>query len=60
MFEFVQANIYFLLEIFGDGDIAYLRRRGKEEPLAYDISRNDLYRTIEAAYNATLESNVLQ
>ncbi len=60
MFEFVQAGIYFLLEIFGDGDIAYLRRQRREEPVAYDIRREDLYTTIESMYAAIVGSNVQQ
>ena len=60
MFEFVQAGIYFLLEIFNDGDIAYLRRQRREEPVAYDIRREDLYTTIESMYAAIVGSNVQQ
>ncbi|AMJ66518.1 hypothetical protein AXW84_14575 [Hymenobacter sp. PAMC 26628] len=60
MFEFLQAGTYFLLEVFGDGDIAYLRRQGREEPVAYDIRREDLYTTIESMYAAIVGSNVQQ
>lgn len=58
MFEFVQAGTYFLLEIFADGDIAYLHRQGREEPVAYDIRQEDLYATIESIYDITVQSNV--
>lgn len=58
MFEFVRAGVYFLLEIFDDGDIAYLLRRDGEKPIADDICRADLYATIESVYDAIVESNV--
>lgn len=58
MFEFVRAGVYFLLEIFEDGDIAYLLRRGREEPVADDICREDLYATIESVYDTIVEGNV--
>lgn len=52
LFELFWNDYYFSLELFNDGDIVYLRRKGSDEPTAYDISSNELYMTINSIYDS--------
>jgi hypothetical protein len=52
LFEIFHENLYFSLELFNDGDIVFLKRTGRDEPKAYDISADELYSTIKSIYDS--------